>query len=243
MWRRMLKNRLQQVGYGQRFFARTERHIVSLGCGRPSSATRSAAQGSGARIVMEWIEARTILTRTSGYLKTVTSHSLQPYVGCSLGGSLCGVGCYARHNVFLTRGRRWGRFLVGKKNAAEIYRRDVEKEAAWARRCRGEFSVFCSSATEPFPPQERRSGVTRRILNAMLTAPPDVLEFIASKIQTNIRELEGALIRVTGCREAPAEWARRQRIGKINALCRACAGAPTAGRFRAVPAAPRAATP
>ncbi|MGH3365528.1 MAG: helix-turn-helix domain-containing protein, partial [Nocardioidaceae bacterium] len=29
------------------------------------------------------------------------------------------------------------------------------------------------------------------------TAPPDVLEFIASKIQTNIRELEGALIRVT----------------------------------------------
>jgi chromosomal replication initiator protein len=30
-----------------------------------------------------------------------------------------------------------------------------------------------------------------------LTAPPDVLEFIASKIQTNIRELEGALIRVT----------------------------------------------
>ena len=30
-----------------------------------------------------------------------------------------------------------------------------------------------------------------------LTAPPDVLEFIARKIQTNIRELEGALIRVT----------------------------------------------
>ena len=30
-----------------------------------------------------------------------------------------------------------------------------------------------------------------------LTAPPDVLEFIAWKIQTNIRELEGALIRVT----------------------------------------------
>ncbi|MDQ3592086.1 MAG: DnaA/Hda family protein, partial [Actinomycetota bacterium] len=30
-----------------------------------------------------------------------------------------------------------------------------------------------------------------------LSAPADVLEFIASKIQTNIRELEGALIRVT----------------------------------------------
>ncbi|MDN5896796.1 MAG: DnaA/Hda family protein, partial [Nocardioides sp.] len=30
-----------------------------------------------------------------------------------------------------------------------------------------------------------------------MTGPPEVLEFIASKIQTNIRELEGALIRVT----------------------------------------------
>src|SRR3712207_8060949 len=30
-----------------------------------------------------------------------------------------------------------------------------------------------------------------------LLAPPEVLEFIASKIATNIRELEGALIRVT----------------------------------------------
>ncbi|MEI7647255.1 MAG: helix-turn-helix domain-containing protein, partial [Actinomycetes bacterium] len=30
-----------------------------------------------------------------------------------------------------------------------------------------------------------------------LSAPPEVLEFIASKVATNIRELEGALIRVT----------------------------------------------
>jgi chromosomal replication initiator protein len=30
-----------------------------------------------------------------------------------------------------------------------------------------------------------------------LSAPPEVLEFIASKISSNIRELEGALIRVT----------------------------------------------
>jgi chromosomal replication initiator protein len=30
-----------------------------------------------------------------------------------------------------------------------------------------------------------------------LVAGPEVLEFIASRIQTNIRELEGALIRVT----------------------------------------------
>lgn len=36
---------------------------------------------------------KNILTRTSGFLKTVTSHSAQPYRGCTLGRSLCGVGC------------------------------------------------------------------------------------------------------------------------------------------------------
>ena len=46
------------------------------------------------------------LTRTGGYLAGVTSHSLQPYRGCPLGSSLCGVGCYVQHNPWLTRGRR-----------------------------------------------------------------------------------------------------------------------------------------
>ncbi|RMG38886.1 MAG: hypothetical protein D6725_06475 [Planctomycetota bacterium] len=124
---------------------------------------------------MQWVEAKSILTRTSGYLKTVTSHSLQPYVGCALGGSLCGVGCYARHNVFVTQGRSWGRFLVAKQNAADLYRRNAEREARWARRHRGAFSVFLSSATEPFPPQEPRAGVTEGVLRAMLQSPPDEL--------------------------------------------------------------------
>jgi hypothetical protein len=36
---------------------------------------------------------RSILTRATGYLRTVCSHSLQPYRGCTFGNSLCGVGC------------------------------------------------------------------------------------------------------------------------------------------------------
>ncbi|WP_425573120.1 chromosomal replication initiator protein DnaA, partial [Nocardioides lentus] len=48
------------------------------------------------------------------------------------------------------------------------------------------------------PDLETRIAILRK-KGAMdgLAAPADVLEFIASKIQTNIRELEGALIRVT----------------------------------------------
>ena len=49
-------------------------------------------------------EVKSILTRASGFLKTVTSHSLQPYQGCAYGSSLCGVGCYVQHNVWLTKG-------------------------------------------------------------------------------------------------------------------------------------------
>ncbi|HOA89560.1 MAG TPA: chromosomal replication initiator protein DnaA [Propioniciclava tarda] len=48
------------------------------------------------------------------------------------------------------------------------------------------------------PDLETRIAILRKKAFAEhLTASPDVLEFIASKIQTNIRELEGALIRVT----------------------------------------------
>src|SRR5690606_2578600 len=48
------------------------------------------------------------------------------------------------------------------------------------------------------PDLETRIAILRKkAAQERLTAPPEVLEFIASKIQTNIRELEGALIRVT----------------------------------------------
>jgi chromosomal replication initiator protein len=48
------------------------------------------------------------------------------------------------------------------------------------------------------PDLETRIAILRKkAATERLTAPPEVLEFIASKVQTNIRELEGALIRVT----------------------------------------------
>jgi chromosomal replication initiator protein len=53
--------------------------------------------------------------------------------------------------------------------------------------------------TDVQPPElETRIAILRKKAGAeRLDAPPDVLEYIASKISTNIRELEGALIRVT----------------------------------------------
>lgn len=118
---------------------------------------------------------RNVLTRTTGFLRTVTSHSLQPYRGCSYGGALCGVGCYAQHNRWLTNGRVWGRFLDVRTNAAAAYREHVAAERRWARRRCDAFGVFMSSSTDPFVPQERRFGITASVLEAMLDESPDVL--------------------------------------------------------------------
>lgn len=118
---------------------------------------------------------RNVLTRTSGYLAGVASHSLQPYRGCSLGKSLCGVGCYVQHNFHVTRGRPWGGFLEIRENVADSFRENFARESAWARRTCGEFSIFCSSSTEPFPAQERQRGIMRDLLRTMLEHPPDVL--------------------------------------------------------------------
>jgi chromosomal replication initiator protein len=53
--------------------------------------------------------------------------------------------------------------------------------------------------TDVQPPElETRIAILRKKAHQeMLTAPDEVLEYIASRISTNIRELEGALIRVT----------------------------------------------
>ncbi len=129
-----------------------------------------------------------VLTRTSGYLQTVASHSLQPYRGCALGHSLCGVSCYVQHSRHITRGRTWGDFLEARQNAASSYLRHVQAERRWARRHRNEFAIFLSSATEPFPPQERRFGITRSVLEAMVEHPPDRLI-----LQTHSHQIEGAI--------------------------------------------------
>ncbi len=64
-------------------------------------------------------------------------------------------------------------------------------------RLRNRFEWGLITDVQP-PDLETRIAILRKKAAAdRLVAPPDVLEFIASRIQTNIRELEGALIRVT----------------------------------------------
>src|SRR5215471_7744108 len=142
-----------------------------------------------------------ILTRTSGFLHDVCSHSLQPYRGCALGNSLCGVGCYVQHNFYVTKGEPWGSFVEARVNAAEVYREQYEREKNWARKARGKFGIFLSSSTEPFQPAERMHRVTQKVLEAMVDLPPDFLILQThSHHVTDYIELYQKLIRVCDLR-------------------------------------------
>ncbi len=138
------------------------------------------------------IHCKSILTRTSGYLKTVSSHSLNPYVGCGFGRSACGEGCYVRFNQWLMRGREWGQFVDVKINAAEVYLQTVEKEKKWARKNGGCFSIFFSSSTDPWQPVERKYRLTRQLLKAMQGDPPDqlILQTHATFILDDIERIQ-----------------------------------------------------
>jgi DNA repair photolyase len=121
------------------------------------------------------VQCRSILTRASGYLRQVCSHSLNPYIGCGFGRSGCGVGCYVRHNAWLTKGRDWGGFVDVKSNAPEVYLKTFKAEQRWAHRKQKPFTLFFSSSTDPWQPIEKQYRITHQLLETMLTSPPDEL--------------------------------------------------------------------
>lgn len=64
-------------------------------------------------------------------------------------------------------------------------------------RLRSRFEWGLLTDVQPPDLETRQAILKRKATSEQLLVPPEVLEFIASRIQTNIRELEGALIRVT----------------------------------------------
>ena len=111
--------------------------------------------------------SRSILPRTGGYLRGFT-HTLQPYSGCQFS---CGY-CYVREmavqrtNPF---GLPWSHWIAPKTNAPELLAR------AAARGTLARARIFCSSATDPYTPLERRLALTRGCLEVMARQPPAAL--------------------------------------------------------------------
>jgi DNA repair photolyase len=118
------------------------------------------------------VTCRTILNPIGGYLLGYT-HTINPYYGCSLGGTLCGVPDYAPE-IARVRGetRPWGSWLDAKTNAPQVYAADHDRVR---RSAHPEIRIYMSSVTDPWVPQEKGCRVTRRILEQMTSRPPDLL--------------------------------------------------------------------
>jgi DNA repair photolyase len=120
---------------------------------------------------LEVVAARSILTPTGGFLSGFT-HSLNPYRGCAFGNAACGVYCYAAETRYgKDRALPWGSYLLPKAEVAALYR----EEAARVRGRGGALRLFMSTVTDPYVPQEKRLGLTRALLAAMVDCPPDLL--------------------------------------------------------------------
>ncbi|MDI3467551.1 MAG: hypothetical protein OJF50_006372 [Nitrospira sp.] len=123
----------------------------------------------------EQIPTRSILNPTGGFLGEGFTHTINLYRGCALGNSLCGLYCYAQWNPHHTLGRPWGGFLDIKTEFVEAYRAQYDR---LKRPPGGEpkpLRIFLSSVTEPYPPQERTARRMRRLLEEMVSRPPDRL--------------------------------------------------------------------
>lgn len=112
-------------------------------------------------------EARSILTRTGGFLSGFT-HSLQPYAGCQFSCRYC----YVREMTVQRanpHGLAWSRWIAPKTNAPELLWRTARRSGLQEAR------IFCSSATDPYTPIERKLGLTRGCLEVMAHHPPHAL--------------------------------------------------------------------
>lgn len=120
------------------------------------------------------VDNKSILTATSGFLGEGFTHTINPYLGCSFAGSLCGLYCYAQHNHWITKGRPWG--LYGAKaSASDAYRRDYDRLKHPRRGEARPLKIFMSSSTDPYVPQEKTLELTRSLLESMIDRPPDAL--------------------------------------------------------------------
>jgi DNA repair photolyase len=120
-------------------------------------------------IEIKEILSKKILSEAKGYLDIGFTHSLNPYSGCAFSCSYC----YVREMpIQKFKEVAWGEWVDIKTNAAENYRTEVIK----LRQKSKPVNIFMSSATDPYQPIERKAGITRGVLEAMIETPPDLLQ-------------------------------------------------------------------
>jgi DNA repair photolyase len=127
-------------------------------------------------------QPKQLLNKATGFLQGYT-HTLNPYAGCAFGCSYC----YVRQMpVGLFRGEAWGTWVDIKAEAAEVLRKELYKAKA-----KGPVTIFMSSSTDPYQPEEAKAGVTRSLLKVMAEPgyQPDFL-FVQTRSPLVVRDYD-----------------------------------------------------
>lgn len=103
-----------------------------------------------------------VLSPAKGVMAGAFDYSLNPYIGCGFACSYC----FAANFVSDERKREdWGKWVDIKIDAVEqIARADLRGKR-----------VFMSSATDPYQPLEQRVGLTRRIVEVLVSKQPHLV--------------------------------------------------------------------
>src|SRR5579862_6208307 len=104
------------------------------------------------------IEAKSVVTAQNAYGSIPYDYTINPFRGCLFGCSYC----YASRFVHEDAAKQadWGSWLEIKRNAVDALQRESHKLVGK--------TVFFSSATDPYLPQELRLGLTRALLEVLL---------------------------------------------------------------------------
>ncbi|MBN1616096.1 MAG: radical SAM protein [Spirochaetales bacterium] len=128
------------------------------------------------------ISVRTIITKSN---LPAADFVINPYVGCS---HACRY-CYARFmKRFTGHEEAWGSFVDAKVNAIDLIPESGDRYR--------EKSIFMSSVTDPYLPQERAYGLTRRILEKLVFLEPRL--GIQTKSDLIVRDID-ILRQFTNC--------------------------------------------
>ncbi|WP_219836390.1 radical SAM protein [Paenibacillus sp. R14(2021)] len=169
------------------------------------------------------------LTPASGYL-TGYAYTLNPYVGCAFGCSYCYV---RRMPIALFKGKPWGEWVEPKSFDGEQFRNE------WHRALRkGDVTVFMSSATDPYQPEEYQARITRRLLEIIAEAPPQFL-LLQTRSPLVLRDVDLLLKLGEGVRVSMTVETDLESVRKVLTP----SAPPLAGRLRAIRELRRAGVP
>jgi DNA repair photolyase len=116
--------------------------------------------------IRDGVAARTILTRTSGFIAEAGfTHSLTPARNCTFGCTYCYVPTMGIYGGLKPEDwQRWGQFTTFKTNAAELLVRELRPTQR----------IYCSPLVDPYQPAEERGRQMPAILEAAIASPPRV---------------------------------------------------------------------